>query len=182
MRRPACCVLLLALLMSLPVGAQPDASAEPLRLGMAGLVHGHASGFLNRYLKRADVQLVGIAEPDQSVTSRYRERFGLDPERLFTSIEQMLDQARPQAVVVFADTLDRSSRRHDSIAASISLASPSSPEPRACCRAVSRVVAARGSWPLRASPGSTATIGESTISARLTSRMSNAAVRGGGVS
>jgi predicted dehydrogenase len=106
MYRPACSLALILLFMPVPGPAQTAVAPEPLRLGMAGLVHGHASGFLNRYLKRPDIQLVGIAEPDQSVASRYRERFGLDPSRLFTSVEQMLDHARPQAVVVFTSTFD----------------------------------------------------------------------------
>jgi predicted dehydrogenase len=92
--------------MPLSLCAQTAVAVEPLRLGMAGLVHGHASGFLTRYLKRADVDLVGIAEPDSTVASKYQQRFGLDPARLFASVEQMLDQARPHAVVVFTDTFD----------------------------------------------------------------------------
>jgi scyllo-inositol 2-dehydrogenase (NADP+) len=105
MQRLVSCVLLSLLLVSIPVCAQTS-GAEPLRLGMAGLVHGHALGFLSRYLKRADVQLVGVAEPDQAVASRYQQRFGLDPSKLFPSVEQMLDKARPQAVVIFTNTFD----------------------------------------------------------------------------
>ena len=106
MRRLGCCLALLFLLMPAPANPQTAAAVEPLRLGMAGLVHGHASGFLTRYLKRTDIQLVGIAEPDAAVASKYQQRFGLDPSRLFATVEQMLDQARPQAVVVFTDTFD----------------------------------------------------------------------------
>ena len=107
MRWLECClVVLLLLLLPAPAHPQTPAVAAPLRLGMAGLVHGHASGFLTRYLKRPDVELVGIAEPDAAVVSRYQQRFGLDPARLFASVEQMLDQARPHAVVVFTDTFD----------------------------------------------------------------------------
>jgi predicted dehydrogenase len=104
MRRSCCCLVFLLLLVPVPARPQAAVAAEPLRLGMAGLVHGHASGFLTRYLKRQDVRLVGIAEPDQAVASRYRERFGLEPSMLFSDLEAMLDQARPQAVVVFTDT------------------------------------------------------------------------------
>jgi predicted dehydrogenase len=96
----------LLLMLLLPALARAQPAAEPLRLGMAGLVHGHASGFLTRYLKRTDIQLVGIAEPDAAVASKYQQRFGLEPSRLFPTVEQMLDQARPQAVVVFTDTFD----------------------------------------------------------------------------
>jgi predicted dehydrogenase len=96
----------LLLLWSIPVFAQTSATPEPLRLGMAGLVHGHAQGFLNRYLKRPDIELVGVAEADREVVARYQERFALDRSKLFSSVEQMLDQARPQAVVIFTNTFD----------------------------------------------------------------------------
>ena len=96
----------LSLCLSAPAFAQPAASPAPLRVGMAGLVHGHASGFLTRYLKRADLDLVGIAEPDAAVAAKYQQRFGLDPSKLFASLDRMLDATRPEAVVVFTDTFD----------------------------------------------------------------------------
>jgi predicted dehydrogenase len=82
------------------------AAPPPLRLGMAGLVHGHASGFLGRYKGRQDIDLVGFAEPDREVAARYVKRFGLDPSSVHGSIDEMLDRARPQAVVVFTNTFD----------------------------------------------------------------------------
>jgi predicted dehydrogenase len=93
------------LITSLAV-AQPLPAVEPLRLGMVGLVHGHASGFLSRYLGRTEVRLVGIAEPDQAVASRYAERFRLDRTLLYANVPQMLEQARPEAVVIFTNTFD----------------------------------------------------------------------------
>lgn len=105
MRRLIRFVALLLLLPS-PAPGQTPAVPAPLRVGMVGLVHGHASGFLTRYLKRPDLDLVGIAEPDEAVAAKYRQRFGLDPSRLFTSLDGMLDGARPEAVVVFTDTYD----------------------------------------------------------------------------
>jgi predicted dehydrogenase len=86
--------------------AQAPRAVEPLRLGMVGLVHGHAGGFLNRYLNRPDIRLVGIAESDPAVASRYAERYRLDRSLLFSNVDRMLDQARPQAVVIFTNTLD----------------------------------------------------------------------------
>jgi predicted dehydrogenase len=78
----------------------------PLRLGMAGLVHGHAAGFLNRYRNRPDIQLVGISESDRAVAARYARQFQLDRAVLFDSLDTMLDRAHPQAVVVFTSTFD----------------------------------------------------------------------------
>src|SRR5947209_5790711 len=82
------------------------ADAPPLRLGMAGLVHGHASGFLRRYLGRADLNLVGIAEADRDVAARYAKQFRLDPATIHPSVDAMLDRAKPEAVAAFTNTFD----------------------------------------------------------------------------
>ena len=86
------------------MGAAPE--AKPLRLGMAGLVHGHAAGFLNRYRNRPEIVLAGISEPDRAVADRYVKRFALDPAVIHASVDEMLDRARPQGVVVFTNTFD----------------------------------------------------------------------------
>src|SRR5262245_29939119 len=78
----------------------------PLKLGMAGLVHGHAAGFLSRYRDSKEVELVGVSEPDQGVAARYVKQFGLDPGRVHRSLEGMLDRAKPEAVVAFGATAD----------------------------------------------------------------------------
>src|SRR4051812_6892675 len=87
-------------------GTLAGATSPPLRLGMAGLVHGHAGGFLARYRDRKDVELVGVAEPDREVAARYVERSRLDPATISRSLDEMLDRARPQAVVAFTSTAD----------------------------------------------------------------------------
>ena len=90
--------------------AVPSWSAEaerpPLRLAIAGLVHGHARGFLDRLKGRTDVQLVGIADADAGLRERYRDRYGLAPELLHGTVEGMLDAAHPQAVAIFTSTYD----------------------------------------------------------------------------
>ena len=85
-------------------GAAP--AGPPLRLGMAGLVHGHASGFLSRYRDSKDVEIVGVSEPDREVAERYIKRSRLDPSTVHASLGEMLDRARPQAVVAFTSTAD----------------------------------------------------------------------------
>jgi predicted dehydrogenase len=81
------------------------ASGPPLRLGMAGLEHGHASGFLARYRDSKEVELVGIAEPDREVAARYVRRSRIDPATVYPALEEMLDRAKPQAVVAFTSTV-----------------------------------------------------------------------------
>jgi predicted dehydrogenase len=85
-------------------GAMCGATPAPLRLGMAGLEHGHAAGFLARYRSSREVELVGISEPDRDVAGRYATRYRLDPATIYPSLEAMLERARPQAVVAFTST------------------------------------------------------------------------------
>ena len=44
----------------------------PVRLGIAGLNHGHVSGFLHSSTRRTgDVQIVGVYDPDSALPARY---------------------------------------------------------------------------------------------------------------
>ena len=80
------------------------ARAAPLRLGMAGLEHGHAAGFLSRYRGSREVELVGVSEPMRDVAERYVRRSRLDPATVYPTLEEMLDRAKPEAVVAFTST------------------------------------------------------------------------------
>lgn len=104
------CFILAALLSSalsaLPLQSGSDPVHEPLRVAIAGLVHGHITGFLTSALRRHDVQIVGIAEPDQQLAHRYADQFELDPQLLYNDLETMLAKAQPQAVLVYSNTRD----------------------------------------------------------------------------
>jgi predicted dehydrogenase len=93
------------LLMAVP-HAHAAGEAQPLRIAIVGLVHGHVRGFLDRVKDRPDVQLVALVDPDKALLEQYRQRYGLAPERAQSSLEGMLDSARPEAVAVFTSTFD----------------------------------------------------------------------------
>src|SRR5260370_14517031 len=88
--------------------SRPSANTQSprLRVAIVGLVHGHASGFFTQSLRRPDIQIVGIFEPDRQIFSRYQSQFQLDQALLFTNLEELLQQTRPQAVLVYTNTLD----------------------------------------------------------------------------
>jgi predicted dehydrogenase len=89
--------------------AAPEAHAQakpPLRLAVAGLVHGHVRGFLNAAQKRPDVHIVGVFEPDAAVLHTYAQHYGLAENILFTDLGKMLDQTKPDAISTFTDTYD----------------------------------------------------------------------------
>lgn len=89
-----------------PAAAPPQPQTAPLRLAIAGLVHGHVSGFLKAALARKDVQVVGIFEPDEALQRTYATRFNLDSSLFSTDLASMLDRSKPEAVASFTSTWD----------------------------------------------------------------------------
>jgi predicted dehydrogenase len=103
------CALIVTFALStlLPAHAQETpASSRPLRLAIAGLVHGHVSGFLKAAQARRDVQIVGVYEPDRTLLDSYAERYKVPKDALFTDLGVMLDRVKPEAVASFTSTLD----------------------------------------------------------------------------
>src|SRR6266850_571287 len=78
----------------------------PLRVALAGLVHGHASGFFDQFQKRADLRIVGIAEADHQLTAQFAKRYGLAPGLFYSDLEEMLKATHPQAVLAYTNTYD----------------------------------------------------------------------------
>ena len=82
------------------------AQDKPLRVAIAGLVHGHARGFFNRHMNRKDVQIVGVAEPNEAVRKRYFDALKLDPSLAFDSVETMMAKTKPEGVLCYTNTFD----------------------------------------------------------------------------
>ena len=86
--------------------AQTTSGREPIRVAIAGLVHGHVDGFFQHSLHRPEIQVVGIAEQDQALVTRYGRQYGLDQKLFFTDLEEMLQKTHPQAVLAYTNTYD----------------------------------------------------------------------------
>ena len=96
-----------ALLLGSVVMAAPRPQAQPpFRLAIAGLVHGHVSGFLRAAQGRGDVELVGVFEPDAALLRKYAERNKLPDSVLFSDLASMIERARPEAIASFTNTYD----------------------------------------------------------------------------
>jgi len=97
--------ILLVGLLSLAAGTLCG-EPEPVRFAIVGLVHDHARGFIPMASARKDIRLVAIVEPNRELAARYARDYRL-PDTLFhTSLEEMLDQVKPQAVAAFTSTFD----------------------------------------------------------------------------
>src|SRR6266567_4409607 len=88
--------------------AKPGMNAEeaPLRVALAGLVHGHAFGFFDQFQRRTDLQVVGIAEADRQLTAQFAKRYSLEPGLFYSDLEEMLRKTHPQAVLAYTNTYD----------------------------------------------------------------------------
>jgi predicted dehydrogenase len=93
------------LLLGMSTTAAQDTDPAPLRLGVAGLTHDHVFWLLD-HTDRDDVEIVGIAEPNQALAQRYAEQYDLDPELLYSDLDAMLDEAAPEAVAAFGPIYD----------------------------------------------------------------------------
>src|SRR6267142_5842604 len=94
------------LLAWLACTAAGTAGVKPLRLAIAGLVHGHVDGFLRAVKARDDVQLVGVFDPEPALQQKYAQRYGLAGSLFFTELGAMLDRTKPEAVASFTSTYD----------------------------------------------------------------------------
>jgi predicted dehydrogenase len=97
-------VIVAAIVTLLPAARAQEQPA--LRLAIAGLVHGHVSGFLRAAQKRADVQIVGVFEQDAALLRSYGERYNIPDTARFTDLATLIDRVRPEAIAAFTNTLD----------------------------------------------------------------------------
>lgn len=90
-------MLVLLFIMLAPCHARQQ---EPVRIGVAGLTHGHVSWIL-RGEPRDEIQVVGIFESNRQLAETYAMRFGFPMELVYSNLEAMLEEARPEAVTAF---------------------------------------------------------------------------------
>ena len=100
-----CATILLAWALS-AVPVLCAAEPAPLRVAIAGLVHGHVEGFFSNSAHRPEIRIVGISDPDRSLFDRYAAQLGLDPALYHADLEEMLRTTNPQAVLVYSSTFD----------------------------------------------------------------------------
>ena len=98
-------LLLIGVMLPLCGYAQQSKTQRPLRLGIAGLTHGHVHWVL-RAAQKGDVQLAGIAESNTALAERLMKQYGMDASLLYADLEEMLDVTKPEAVTAFGSIYD----------------------------------------------------------------------------
>lgn len=98
--------LLLTLFMMPLFGyAQKPSTHAALRVGIAGLTHGHVHWIL-RAAKQGDVQLTGIAEANSDLARRLMQQYDIDPSLLYSDLDEMILRSKPEAVTAFGSIYD----------------------------------------------------------------------------
>jgi predicted dehydrogenase len=86
--------------LTMALSASLFAQTAPLRVGVAGLTHAHVHWILGR-AHDGDIEIVGIAEPNRDLAERFLKQHNLPLSLLYSSLEEMLDKTKPQAVTAF---------------------------------------------------------------------------------
>jgi predicted dehydrogenase len=83
-----------------------DTNLPPVHLAIYGLVHDHVKGLLPGLLKRKDVQLVGLVEPDHDLAMRIAKSYKLSPDLFHATLDDLLAHTNVDAVAIFTCTYD----------------------------------------------------------------------------
>lgn len=67
---------------------------------MIGLIHGHVEGLLWNARERADLDIVGVFEPNRALFDRLAAKYGLDATLYWDDLPAMLDATKPEAASV----------------------------------------------------------------------------------
>jgi len=83
------------------IAQETTSDSIPLRLGIVGLSHDHVHGLLRQMDTINGIEIVGISESDRRLAERYVKRYSIDPAKVYESMDEMLYETKPEAVVAF---------------------------------------------------------------------------------
>ncbi|MDB5133407.1 MAG: Gfo/Idh/MocA family oxidoreductase [Mucilaginibacter sp.] len=86
------------IITGLLIGSLFTASAQKLKVGVAGLNHDHIYGILNAW-KNGQVEIVGIAEQNKELWKKYGKLFNIPDSLFYTDLKTMLKGKKPDAVL-----------------------------------------------------------------------------------
>ena len=80
-------------------------AAEPLRIGVAGVSHGHIHEVISK-AHRGDFTVVGVWEANDSLRAATHLHDKVDGALFYADLDRMLDQTQPEAIVAFGPVYD----------------------------------------------------------------------------
>lgn len=85
--------------------AVPSDTLQKVKIGIAGLSHGHSFGVFRHY-DTSKVEIVGIAESNPALIERFRKQFNLAEDLFYRDMEEMLKETKPQGIAAFTNTYE----------------------------------------------------------------------------
>ena len=95
-------ILIMAAVLCAPAALR---AAEPLRIGVAGVSHGHIHEVISK-AHRGDFTVVGVWEANDSLRAATHLHDKVDGALFYADLDRMLDQTQPEAVVAFGPVYD----------------------------------------------------------------------------
>ena len=80
--------------------AQEKERNTKVRLGIAGLTHGHVHWIMNRMVEER-FEIVGISEPNKELAKGLSQRYGFSMDLVYTDLEDMVESTKPEGVLAF---------------------------------------------------------------------------------
>ncbi|MES2692819.1 MAG: Gfo/Idh/MocA family oxidoreductase [Verrucomicrobiota bacterium] len=105
MLRPLLSLLFAVVFSSSAHAAEKSPSPAPLRVLLAGVVHGHANGFL-RQADAATRTIVGVWERDEAAWAKYQKNPKLAGITRYTDLAEAMAKSGAEAVWAFSTTQD----------------------------------------------------------------------------
>ncbi|PZX51093.1 putative dehydrogenase [Algoriphagus ratkowskyi] len=96
---------IISLFLLVFLSTQSFAQQKRTKIGVAGLTHGHV-GWILKAKDRADLEIVGIAEPNRELAKRLTEQHGISMDLVFDTMEEMLEKTKPEALTAFGNIYD----------------------------------------------------------------------------
>jgi len=78
------------------------AQSKPVKIGVAGLTHGHVHGLLGREA-RGDIEITGIAEANRELAQQYAQQYGFSMDMVYSTLEALIEATQPEAVAAFGN-------------------------------------------------------------------------------
>ena len=97
--------LLFICLLSIGMPSFSQENKLPFRIGVAGLTHAHVHWILGR-AHDGDIEIVGVAEPNRDLAERFLKQHNLPMTLWYSSVEEMIDKKKPDAVTAFGSIYD----------------------------------------------------------------------------
>jgi predicted dehydrogenase len=76
-------------------------AAKPIRVGIAGMTHGHVNQVFEYMGYREDVMIVGFAEPNRDLAMRLLKQHNVPDSLWFSTLDELIEKTKPEAVCAF---------------------------------------------------------------------------------